>query len=543
MARELLDVRFEAELTLAQQAGGGWLPIDVTVGLALVAAAAALLGRRRLPIGLGECAFVAAVTGVLVLVRVAGMPHGFGHGALGQLLCILAGLWCLFSWAAERQWVLGRHWREAAGVGGETHIRAQVFVCAALISGLAALGAMLIDVGELRTMRAALSAEHTMLWCPVAIMAFFRGGGCVVYPAVALLACMCVLVFPADALAGRAGAWAWGMNLVGLLSLAAVVCTVLADWWRRRRRWLEDPQRLVRSLPAHGVLFGGLVRVSVLVGLAGLLQREAASTPSAVAMAALTCLTVGHVRGWLVVSEIGLVLVGEAIVTASLAWLRPGWSGALLGLGLASGYLLWLARFWDQQLNAGQAWTTAGRLIPVARRLSYVAAAGAVVAAVGSVGSGDHLVQPVWLAGVALLCLLGGMLLFVRDGREHRRIDSALAACMLAFATVGPGCRLLSSLMAAAVSPMVAVAAGASLLALAVAGRQRTLPTAAAYNALIGGALPVTALFTLAWRGLDAQSAVVLVLTAVALLAALLGFRGDSRGAIMGPRDQAPGGR
>jgi hypothetical protein len=55
----------------------------------------------------------------------------------------------------------------------------------------------------------------------------------------------------------------------------------------------------------------------------------------------------------------------------------------VLGLAIMTGFWHWLAGVWDQQLDQGQAWTTAGRMIRTARRVGFlIGIAGVLVAAV-----------------------------------------------------------------------------------------------------------------------------------------------------------------
>ena len=68
----------------------------------------------------------------------------------------------------------------------------------------------------------------------------------------------------------------------------------------------------------------------------------------------------------------GLALAGGGVVllvTHTVSW---SWASLALGAILAAGWSGWLARFWRQQLHGGRAWTTAGRLIPVARNTAIV---------------------------------------------------------------------------------------------------------------------------------------------------------------------------
>lgn len=517
-ARELLQVRFEAGLMLAEQSSGTSLPVGVAVTLALVVAVVALLGRRRMPAGLGEGAFVSAVSGAALLVLAVDSAGSFSGPALGHVLTALSVFWYVLSRIGEVGRPSGWPRRASTTENDDACERLEVLAYAALVCGLAALVICLYRPAGLGMADWLAAAIDLVVLLALSVAAgLIRADSSGAYPAVTVLAGLLVLAVGCDGLETHATACGVGMNIAAALALLVVVGKVVLRWWRRRHQWLEDPQRVARAPLASDRLFTLLVGVSLLVGIGGVLLREAALAPSAVLLAAATCLTIGHLRGWLLAGEVGLILVGESIVVGSLAWLRPGWAGALFGLGLAGIYLLWLARFWDQQLEDGVPWTTAGRLIPSARRLAYAAGAGAVAATVGGFGSGDSQVQPGWLAAITAVVLLGSMVLLVRDAYEHRRSGGALAACLVVVAAAGPGCRLLSGLLGAAVSPVVGIAGGGLLLAVRAAVMPRTPPAATVYNAFIGGILPVIALFTLAWRGLDAQSAMGLVMTVAAM--------------------------
>ena len=64
---------------------------------------------------------------------------------------------------------------------------------------------------------------------------------------------------------------------------------------------------------------------------------------------------------------------------ASIELLPAVHTGALAGLTCASVLWFWLAGFWRQQRQDARAWTTTGRLIPLAERVGFLAAALAVL--------------------------------------------------------------------------------------------------------------------------------------------------------------------
>jgi len=508
------------------------LSSGTTLGFAAAVALVGLLGRRRMPPGLGEGTVVAAVSGGVVLLFAIDSTGRLARPMLGHVLTALTVFWYAVGWMVARREPFRRGGREDVGDDSAARERSRVWAYAALVCGLGALvNGLSTPAGFRMAGWPAASADFVGLLLVAVLTWVFRGGPWAVYPVAALLVCLLVVLLPSDEGVTHATAVGVAMNGIGLALVVVVIGTVVVRWWRRRGLWLQDPQRLAEPPPSGDTLFASLVGISVLLGVAGVVLREAALTPTAVLLAALTCLIIAHLRTWLIAGEIGLLLVAEGIVTASMAWLRPGWSGALFGVSLSGIYLLWLARFWEQQLKERRPWTTAGRLTPIARRLAYAACVGAVALAGGGISTGDFQTQPIWIAAVTVLLLLGAMSWLVRDSDEHRRPHAAFAACLVVLAAGGPAGRLLSDVLGVAVSPVILIAAGALLLALRVALTPRTPPTAAAYNAYLGGVLPVIALFALTLRGLDSQTAIVLILTAGTVMAALKSFRAPPQAA------------
>lgn len=52
---------------------------------------------------------------------------------------------------------------------------------------------------------------------------------------------------------------------------------------------------------------------------------------------------------------------------------------AMIGMSIMTAFWFWIARFWSQQLHDGRPWTTAGRMIPIARRFGIIVAGLALV--------------------------------------------------------------------------------------------------------------------------------------------------------------------
>ena len=534
------------------------LPVEVTAAFAIAVAVVALLGRRGIPAGVGEGTFVTAVSGAAILLLVIDSAGQASRSALGHVLTALTVLWYAASRLAARSTAPASSQNATANSDRNA---AFVWGYAALVCGLAAV-ANLASIPDGLTGGAwpAGAIDVVVLLALSGLIWVFRTGAWAPYPAIALLICVLAMVVPASALEAHAPTWGVGLNAAALLCLGVVIWTILLDWRQRRRQWLEQPQWIPDAPPTRSTLLAVLVVVCVLIGLGGVLLHGFWFTPTALWLAALTCLTIGHVRGWLLAGEIGLMLVGAGIVSASMAWLTPGWPGALFGLALAGGYLVWLARFWDQQLLHGVAWTTAGRLIPASRRLGYAASSGAIAATVVGLTTGAFTEQGLWIVALTLLLLLVLMSLLVRDGLEFGQSGAFAGSCLVTVAAAGPGCALFARLAAEPLMPIVAVAVGAMLMmlrvAFAVAGGRRPsadfqdstagtepgryAPAGAGpgryistggpiHAAFVGGVLPVAVLFVLSWHAFTLQTVVGVAVTLVTLTVGGLVFRGMKR--------------
>jgi len=84
----------------------------------------------------------------------------------------------------------------------------------------------------------------------------------------------------------------------------------------------------------------------------------------------------------------GLATLAVAAVTSLFVPLQPErlvdrypqlFNAMMVGFAIAAGWWTWLSRVWEQQLDNGKAWTTAGRLIPRAKRFAFLSAALALL--------------------------------------------------------------------------------------------------------------------------------------------------------------------
>ncbi len=186
---------------------------------------------------------------------------------------------------------------------------------------------------------------------------------------------------------------------------------VLQGWsWRtgRNRAWQLDIRYLLRRPRSWPGLQGSVLWAGLFVAMMGIILLIFPSTADAFRrsgppLAAAAAALVAGVAVFLVVHRhwreglgelafglltMMLCMLGMLLVPAEpvpLVQRFPMILNALvLSCAVATGLWMWLAGVWVQQLMpGGWAWTTAGRLIPAARRSSFMAAAFGVVFALG----------------------------------------------------------------------------------------------------------------------------------------------------------------
>ena len=203
----------------------------------------------------------------------------------------------------------------------------------------------------------------------------------------------------ASQLTGSASSW-----LLALLSASAAMLGMLVVVqglsWKNSRRvaWKYDVAYLLRAprtwpgLPqtvaglGTFVLLGGCLLL-VFPAPAGLFRSAVPGAVFALAalVASISVFTVANRHWRLGLGELAAGLLTLAICFAVLAAV-PGRPEALsdrfpllfnalvLGCAVSTVFWIWLAGVWEQQLDdQGQPWTTAGRLVPVAKRASFMA--------------------------------------------------------------------------------------------------------------------------------------------------------------------------
>jgi hypothetical protein len=394
----------------------------------------ARLLMRRLPPGMAEGLFIAALTGVACLGVMARFPSDW-LAPTGHLLAALAPVWLIGSMAPARD-------------AGRTRVRRAVFGHAGLLSGVAAAAI-------------ALSRVFAQNWVSEAVIGHYDGGAAGVLLDLALLMATAAIgavyskkaalwyggAAAGIAMIGTAGAAEWvnrqqsWLAPVALLAAFAVGITLfvhgLAHWRVRSRHGLEEPERLSAPIGRPRARFAAAFAVSIIVGMLFTFMVRSPLAPLACAAAALSCFTVAHRRGPRAAGDAGMLLTLLTVTTIVTSWLsmgggvaaRPDQTILLAGAGVALGGLhaLWLARFWRQQLHDGVAWTTAGRLIPTARRIAQAASVGSAIL----IGASLLLARPgfSWTALAAGLLVMLLALRLLRDTATHGPSEPSGAYC------------------------------------------------------------------------------------------------------------------
>jgi len=265
-------------------------------------------------------------------------------------------------------------------------------------------------------------------------------------------------------LPGQPGWWTWMVQLQVGLALLLFVAAVLQDHRYRRRRRNAWPERLCDLVEPYARRRGYIQTEAIIAGLIlllGILQLLRADRPGwqlravncvASALAGATCLFMAYRRWSGNTAGLGMALVSLALVALACAAAAPFYAlgpsveytvripvllnAMLPPLWIAIGLWNWLSRVWDQQLLDGVAWTTTGRMIPIARLTGFLLAAIAVLVAfqmalwpTRAVAADED--NGTWRIVCGSLAIL---LLLVQSTREARRRDSpAVATIAMAF--------------------------------------------------------------------------------------------------------------
>lgn len=391
------------------------VPIEIAecwpaIGLALIGCIFQLL-NRRLPRGLGTSVFVActSVAAGYFLWR----WRGLSAGNLGDACHILVGLcavWAAFGWFSVRA---------KADHSPRTESGHSAFFAWALVTGVGAAVLIVNQLVRLTLLRVLnpwivdhASLPASFAWdiggLVLALLLWGASGSHHSQPTMLLIV---------------AALAAWGSGLLIPLGDAAQ-SSLLPNWWdwvfqtqlalaavlvlgavtqdaryraRRRRAWPDSLDDLVEPYgrwPFY-IQAESMIAVAVLMlAVYQLIQWESSGILHALATC-LICLAAGATcsfmayRRWSgITGALSLALltvagvwisyaVASAIpggsMTGDYATRMPGLFNAMLfALTISIALWRWLAEVWRQQLLDGVAWTTAGRMIPLNRRVAFI---------------------------------------------------------------------------------------------------------------------------------------------------------------------------
>lgn len=458
-------------------------------GIALVLLFGVLLGlgRWRLPPGVAEMLFAAGLSGLLLLnTELAGVPS-----AGVPLASALAGLALL--WAVVHRWI---ERPRRADTLPSNPLRRPMAVVALTLS---ALGTVVVLPRD----DPVLTAPATLVVLAVAAVVLYSS----THSTLARDATLAILVLgtwqlvPGDALAARSLLLGGGLLLAAAVALALLVAAVLVNWRHRVHIWQTDPQRLIDPPPSRRLLTDVALVLGIGVGWGGLVVPGVWFTPLTVLCATLAVLGVGHLRSSAAIGRVGLALTAEVLVLCAVCWLPRSPARLVFGLSVAGLYLLWLARFWAQQLRGDQAWTTAGRLIPAARELGYAVAGLASAAAwawrVDALAWEHHGYAQAIAAGAALLVLMS---MLFKEADTQRSSAAATAGWLALLGAVVAAQAVLHQ--ADVTVPTAAALAAASLVGALRSGRGcEPAGPLWVHDAWIGGGLPLAVLCALLLTG------------------------------------------
>ncbi|GMU81928.1 MAG: hypothetical protein AMXMBFR47_17990 [Planctomycetota bacterium] len=162
------------------------------------------------------------------------------------------------------------------------------------------------------------------------------------------------------------------MQAAGPVLVAGALIEIYLRWRFRRNVWLGDSDQLLqtRTIRTWRLIVAWILAAVLAVGV----LEGGVSILSVIALAcgAVGLLSYGHLAVSPATGEAGLTLAAATL--AAVVILIAGPAALPAATALAGLWMMWLARFWHQQLLDGLPWTTAGRLIPTARRVGATAA-------------------------------------------------------------------------------------------------------------------------------------------------------------------------
>ncbi|MBI4578122.1 MAG: hypothetical protein HY718_00375, partial [Planctomycetes bacterium] len=166
----------------------------------------------------------------------------------------------------------------------------------------------------------------------------------------------------------------------------------LAHHWRVAA-WPDRLDNLLRPPPPWPGFGYSAGIVAAMVMVLGSMLIVSPLTPAAAFMSGGAMLALAARRwhedyadaglGLITLGVLAVLMVNTPEISASRAeYFGAVFSRAVLGLAVMTAFWHWLAEVWHQQLDAGRAWTTAGRLIRPCRRVSFLLATIGVLVAI-----------------------------------------------------------------------------------------------------------------------------------------------------------------
>lgn len=165
----------------------------------------------------------------------------------------------------------------------------------------------------------------------------------------------------------------------------------VADFFTQQRAWPDALDGLLAPPPAWpGFQSSAAVVALAILAIGCLLATHGWTVPSA-AIAAVALFLFVH-RSWSeILTETAMALMTLAVVSLSMLGVSPPdlspnsypvfFHRAIVALAVMAWLWHWLADVWRDQLDHGRPWTTAGRIIPAARRVGFIIAAFGVLIA------------------------------------------------------------------------------------------------------------------------------------------------------------------
>jgi hypothetical protein len=468
---------------------------------------------RFLARGAGEALFVVAVSGIMLAGYFPYDGSVHWHFVIAAGLTVLSAMWTFAAGWIERNSKIATppatdDVTRAAGAPRGRKMRAELAprrilgFHAAVIS---ALGAAIMILAIPRDDRHHYIVSLSIPMCALSLVAL----SVLLWRPTAMSASAFLLV-------SGGVAWMWldsffrGQELGGMVrgafasacaALGAFIAEVLMDW-RIRIRWSRTrPRELLQSGHDRSVLHPVLFAICLIVSAMCLVTWRNPWTPAPLAASCIVLFGIAHRANWAVARNLGVAQLAAAIVLTLTAVL-PDWPlRPCVALALTGVYFCWLAGFWTQQLHDDTAWTTAGRLIPAARRMAILLAFGAFAGSL-SAGLAEFVmyVGPMWFHATALAAV---MLLAAPLGVtsiRRRSPDAALASCLCVAAGIYPADLILERLELYV--PMeILIAASGLVVAILIGPDRRGDPVDWVYNAVIGGFIPGTLFMMIAHEG------------------------------------------